>query len=188
MFRRWKIQKFVLFPTCEIDEVNEQIRIAVNKDFAFLLNEFSCYTTFELDEYIDLDSKYSKNLYRLLKQFRTTGKLYISDVQDFREKLDCPKKYSAKYFLSECIKPAIEELNLKGYFIELSVDTEKAKKRGAPIIGYVFSWKAEEQRNNMENAKKYFEKTKKVTKNRFNNFEQRDDIDLDALEQMLLNN
>lgn len=182
-----KIQKFVLFPTCEIDERNEQIKIAVNKDFSFLLNELSAYTTFELDEYIDLDSKYSKNLYRLLKQFRLTGEMRITDIQEFREKLDCPKKYSAKYFLSECIKPAVEELNEKRYFNELTVETDKARKRGSPIIGYTFFWQAEQRKKQIAEAKKSFQNTKKKSKNNFNDFQQ-NDYDFDEYEKSILSN
>lgn len=182
-----RIQKFVLFPTCDICEKTETIRIAVNKDFAFLLNELSAYTMFELDEYIDLDSKYSKNLYRLLKQYRTTGEMRISDIDDFREKLDCPKKYSAKYFMFQCIKPAIEELNEKHYFNNLTVETEKARKRGAPTIGYIFQWEAEQRKINKSEAKKSFEQTKKQTKNSFNSFEQHQ-IDFDEFEKSILSN
>ena len=136
-----EIWYFVLFPTFRVNTNEEIVTIAVNKDFTFLLNDLKAFTIFELAEFVDLNSKYSKNLYRLLKQFRTTGKLLVNDVEDFREKMDCPKTYSNKEFMRVAVKPAIEELS--PYFKGLKVEVKKAKKRGSPVVGYTFTFEAE---------------------------------------------
>jgi len=56
---------------------NWETFIKINPDFAWLLNEFTDkmkgYTIFELQESVGLQSKYAKNLYRILKQWRTKG-------------------------------------------------------------------------------------------------------------------
>lgn len=138
-----KIYYFVLFPTFIVDEAKEELTIAVNKDFTFLLNELKVFTKFELNEFIDLDSKYSKNFYRLLKQYRTTGVLQITDIETFREKMDCPTSYSNKRFYERVIKVAIKELQEKELFKNLVCTPKKAKKRGSPVIGYTFTFMPE---------------------------------------------
>ena len=109
-----KIIMFVLFPTFEIDMEKQELTVAVNERFKFILNELiKNFTHFDLKEFIKLDSKYSKTLYRLLKQFKTTGR-YEVKLDDFRNKMDCPVAYSNKYVMDLIIKPALKEL--QNYF------------------------------------------------------------------------
>ena len=139
---------FVLFPTFTIDENNETLTIGVNKDFTFLLNDLKAFTIFELAEFVDLNSKYSKNLYRLLKQFRTTGKFLVNDVEEFKEKMDCPEAYSTKDFKKFVLDVAMKELQAKKVFKDLKIETKKAKKRGSPVIAYTFTFEAEQIKKN----------------------------------------
>lgn len=194
-----RIIMFVLFPTFEINLNNNTLIVAVNEKFKFILNELvKGFTRFELVEFIKLDSKYSKNLYRLLKQFRTTGKLEINDIEDFKEKLDSPKSYKAKDFKRFVLDVAINELKEKECFRNLKVEPKTAKKRGSPVIGYTFTFQAEQlkrkptpkadeaQEPKVENAEtrelqnrhQLTPQTKKTTKqfanHRFNQFEQRE--------------
>ena len=91
-----KIIMFVLFPTFEIDIEKQELTVAVNEKFKFILNELiKNFTRFDLNEFVQLDSKYSKTLYRLLKQFKTTGVFEIK-LEDFRKRVDCPVSYSTK--------------------------------------------------------------------------------------------
>ncbi|EAI3389097.1 RepB family plasmid replication initiator protein, partial [Campylobacter jejuni] len=56
----------------------ESIEMQVNPRFEYILNQLTAnFTAFELSEFIALSGKYTKTLYRLLKQFRTTGKAYF---------------------------------------------------------------------------------------------------------------
>ena len=193
---------FVLFPTFIIDEDNETLTIGVNKDFTFLLNDLKAFTIFELAEFVDLNSKYSKNLYRLLKQFRTTGKMIINDVEDFKEKMDCPKSYSKKYFYDDVIKVAIKELNEKEVFKDLKVEPKTAKKRGSPVVGYTFTFEAEQiKKNPITNgtlgqmatqqlkAQGKVQYTSKPVNHKFNQFPQREYTkeDYKNLEKRMLN-
>lgn len=136
-----EIVKFVLFPTFRIDGENGLLTVAVNKDFQFVLNGLAGqFTMFELQEFVKLDSKYAKTLYRLLKQFRTTGDLTIK-VEDFRNKLDIPKSYPKRNIKPQIIDPTIRAL--KESFPDLECTPLKASKRGAPVYAYRFSFTPE---------------------------------------------
>ena len=131
---------FVLFPTFEIDVEQQTLTVAVNEHFRFILNELvKNFTRFDLNEFVKLDSKYSKTLYRLLKQFKTTGK-YETRLDDFRKRMDCPA-YSTKYMMDKIIKPSLEEL--QHYFTDLKCTVQYAHKRGRPVEGYVFTFEPE---------------------------------------------
>lgn len=192
---------FVLFPTFKVNPIDEIVKIGVNKDFTFLLNDLKAFTRFELAEFIELDSKYTKNLYRLLKQFRTTGKLVIDNIEDFREKLDSPKSYKTKDFKRFVLDVAIEELQEKEYFKNLKVEVKKAKKRGSPVIGYIFTFEPEKPNKKPQNGqaepklsdgntqpKQPIRTSKPKTTNRFNQFPQREYTQeaMSELEKMLL--
>ena len=88
-----------------------RIVLKVNSEFAFILYELTgLYTQFELEEFIFLKGKYSKILYRLLKQFRTAGYM-ISRWQDFKNKLAIPETMSASMIEKQILKPAVIALS-----------------------------------------------------------------------------
>lgn len=137
-----KIIMFVLFPTFEIDLHNQTLTVCVNERFQFILNELiKNFTRFDLSEFIKLDSKYSKTLYRLLKQFKSTGRLEMT-LDDFRGKMDIPTSYSPKYVMDKVIKPSIKEL--QKYFTNLQCTVKYAHKKGCPVSGYTFTFKPEQ--------------------------------------------
>ena len=85
-----EIIMFVLFPTFQINLDKQELTVAVNEKFKFILNELiKNFTRFDLAEFIQLNSRYSKTLYRLLKQYRTTGH-YEVNLEDFKTKMDVP--------------------------------------------------------------------------------------------------
>lgn len=136
---------FVLFPTFIIDKVKKNLTVRVNEDFRFVLNGITKnFTRFELAEFVEIDGKYVKHLYRLLKQFRSTG-IYSVGVNELREKLDCPKSYNNKQFMQNVINIAVAAL--QPYFGgHLVVTPQYAAKRGKPVIGYVFTFDSEAAR------------------------------------------
>ena len=114
-----EIIMFVLFPTFAINLNKQTLTVSVNERFRFILNELiKNFTRFDLQEFVTLESKYSKSLYRLLKQYRVTGK-YEIEVNDFRSKMDCPESYNNKQFMQNIINPALK--NLQNY---LSLEKE----------------------------------------------------------------
>lgn len=139
-----EIIMFVLFPTFKIDRNSETLTVAVNKEFTWLLNEIKSYTVFELSEFVELNSKYAKNLYRLLKQWRTQGQYIFYDLEEFRELMDVPKAYSNKYMMSECVAVAVKEISkLDTSFQNFKCEPIYARKRGKPLSALKFTWDAE---------------------------------------------
>lgn len=145
-----EIIMFVLFPTFAINLDEQTLTVSVNERFRFILNELiKNFTRFDLQEFVSLESKYSKSLYRLLKQYRTTGKYEVS-VDDFRAKMDCPESYNNKQFMQNIINPALK--SLQNYFQNLQCEPKYARKRGMPVIGYIFTFMPENVKSQTDHA------------------------------------
>lgn len=176
---------FVLFPTFITDSQEQILTVAVNEKFKFILNEIiKNFTRFDLNEFVQLDSKYSKNLYRLLKQYRMTGRYDVS-IMEFRKRMDCPTSYSNKYIMDLIIKPALKEL--QNHFENLQCKPKYAKKRGRPVLGYVFTFEPEKTTDSEEtwDKSKGFHDKAKNQKDGFFNFSQRE-YDYEELEKKIL--
>lgn len=102
-------RRFVLFTKYDIDSLEQTVTIGINKEFQFLLNDFSSFVKFELDEYTDITSTYAKSLYRKLKQFKETG-YYVVKVDEFRRLLDIPESYSMSAIDKRVLTPIKKEL------------------------------------------------------------------------------
>ena len=93
-------------------EYNNLLRVemTIHPYFAYLVNELRAdFTRFELAEFIALSGKYTKTLYRLLKQFRQTGWAEW-DFKEFKDLLDIPEDYEMCNIDQRILKPAIKEL------------------------------------------------------------------------------
>ena len=189
--------QFVLFTTFWIQKKEKALIIQVNPDFRFVLNALDKnFTRFELSEFTGLNGRYPKQLYRLLKQFRSTGVFRIS-LQDLREKMDIPETYDIRDIREKVLKPAIKDIS--PYFEDLKFEAKKEKRRGNPVTGYEFTFKKETVKNikddvagsSKENIKKTSNKKGNKDsgkkKGNFYNFEQRNDYDYKELERQLLN-
>lgn len=136
----------VLFTKYQLDSVKKTITISLNKDMTNILNELaSNWTRFSLTDMVKLKSTYAQNALRLFKQYRTTGKLYLSK-QDFNRLMDIPKSYlnrSTKVD-SKVIRPIMVEL--VSLFRNLNVEKVRiSNKPTSQIKGYRFTWKKENQ-------------------------------------------
>jgi len=170
---------FNLFTDYEVNTKEKTLLISVNPKYSFILNELTGnFTRFELKEFIDLNSKYSKNLYRLLKQFRTTG-VYEVNVNEFREIMDIPNSYTNRDVMSKAIKPSIDEL--QAYFTNLVCTVKTASRRGNPTIGYKFTFIPEDKIVDLDQNEKTVDKKKRTT-SKFHNFNQRT-YDFNKMEQ-----
>ena len=179
----------ILFPTYIIDENKKTLSIRINPDFAFLLNDLtSHFTLFELKEFVGLKSKYSKTLYRMLKQWRSVGQYEINDLDKFKAMIDIPASYSNSRITARCITPAITELTETKSFEDLAVRPIR-KGIGGTICGYIFTF-TPEKASGAASYTRAFEKTSEPPKspngkNKFNNFTQRS-YDFAELEKLLL--
>lgn len=141
----------------------ESIEIQVNPHFDYLINQLTAnFTAFELSEFIALSGKYTKTLYRLLKQFRTTGKAYF-EWEEFCRIMDIPEKLAMRDIDKDILKPAIKQLTkernlfdqIRVPFKNLAYEKEKAKGtrgRGGKVTGIIFTFKPENiQMQKLEN-------------------------------------
>ena len=135
---------FVMFTEFEINGHADDpyVDIKIYPKAIKLLNELESWVRYALSEFRDLKSSYAKTMFRLLKQFRTTGYAYFS-VADFNELLDVPKSYKSSNINQSVLKPIKEELT--PLFRGLTVRKKYGKGRRKPVIGYSFTWKPEKK-------------------------------------------
>lgn len=193
--------KFVLFPTFDLDPERARLKVEVNKHFYYLLSDFDTqkggFTKLELETFVKLESKYTKTLYRNLRQFRSTGK-YTVKAERFRELYDVPVSYKQSDIMKRIINPAIKELSKE--FKNLKCEVAKKPKQGAPVDKYIFTFLAIPRKNQQTEGQNEFitdennnvsyegmSKSKKKPKNKFNDFEQ-NTYDFAELEEKLLDN
>lgn len=118
--------RFVLFNGFAVDVTKKIVEVSVNPKLEGLLNNLTTeFTRFELSAFTSIRSTYSKTLFRLLMQYRSSGYLVIS-IEDFRERLDIPESYQMFNIDQRILKPALNELSL--YFNNLRAKKIKAKK------------------------------------------------------------
>ena len=67
------LTKFVAFTKYSIIRDKQLVIISVNPEFKGLFNQLKNWTRFNLEQFTNLDSTYSKTMFRLLKQYRTQG-------------------------------------------------------------------------------------------------------------------
>lgn len=133
---------FVMFTQFEIvgDTDEPYVDIKLFEKAIPLLNGLDEWVRYSLKQFNELQSSYSKTMFRLLKQFRTTGYAYFSK-EDFSELLDIPKSYRESDINKNIFKPIKEELT--PLFRGLTIKKKYGKGRGKPVIGYQFSFKSE---------------------------------------------
>lgn len=136
------LTKFVAFTKYSIIRDKQLVIISVNPEFKGLFNQLKNWTRFNLEQFTNLDSTYSKTMFRLLKQYRTQGWAEFSK-ETFFDLLDIPKSYwnSPSNIDKFILKPIKEELT--PLFKGLTIRKKYSKGRGKPIIGFRFTWKAE---------------------------------------------
>lgn len=144
-----KLTMFNLFSMYSIDRDAQTVTIAVNERFKYLFNDLDQWTVFGLEEFINLPSTYSKTMYRLVKQFRTTGHRRLG-AKTFRALLDIPKSYTSYQIQTRVIDVINKELGpiIPGFNLQplrrsqLKDPTKPAPKRGrgAQIVAFDASW------------------------------------------------
>lgn len=105
----------------------EYLEIQLNDSYQYLLNNLGMggqYTSFKLLEFQRVRGKYAKTLYRLLKQYKSTGILSVEWSQ-FRELLDIPKDYKMENIDQKVLTPSLKELRKIYPFEHLSYKKER---------------------------------------------------------------
>lgn len=129
--------------------------VKITDKFDYIINKLdSEFTVYELKEFTQIRSTYSKIVYRLLKQWRTIGKKKYA-IDEFKTLLDTPDYYNPSEIDKNILGPVLREL--PSFFNNLKVNKIKANTRGTPVIAYKFTWTPEKLKNglliNMENAR-----------------------------------
>lgn len=144
-----KYRVFSPFSFFEVNEETMEITIMWNKDFMYIANEvISNFTRFELEEFIDFKSTYTKEFFRRMKQFRSTG-FWDIDIEEFRRILDIPKSYKISHIDTKILKPIKEEL--KDYNLKIK---KQYKSNGArpKVVGFRFEFDKEKKNTNIYNT------------------------------------
>lgn len=123
-----------------------RLDLKITPHFLYLIDELNAnFTYFELNEFLKIKGKYSKVLYRLLKQFRGTGKMlnFSKDWDNFCELMQIPSEYTQSKIDEKILLPAIKELTSRGkpIFKDLTFKKIKDKSRrgqGGKVIGIEF--------------------------------------------------
>lgn len=114
------VEKFILFTGYKINKTDKLVNITINTQYQYILNELSKnFTVFELQEFNSLASSYSKNMFRLLKQYKSTG-FYKVSIEEFRRLLDIPESYNMSKISVKVIDPIEKELSnyFEGFRVE----------------------------------------------------------------------
>lgn len=136
--------------------------IKVTEEFEYVVNRLNVeFTSYELEEFTKIRSTYAKTVYRLLKQWRTTGKREFF-LEDFKRLLDTPDYYGPSHIDKNVLEPVMREL--PQFFKGLKVKKVKANTRGNPVKSYIFTWKSEKTKKWIEG--KYEDKKKNGRKER----------------------
>ncbi|MFP6310492.1 RepB family plasmid replication initiator protein [Helicobacter pylori] len=156
-------KNYMLFQVCEIVSDKETreflyMDIQLNTGYNYLLNNLGMggqYTSFNLLEFQRVRGKYAKTLYRLLKQYKSTGILSVEWSQ-FREILDIPKDYKMENIDQKVLTPALKELHKIYPFEHLSYKKERKShdKRKVTHIDFYFEQLPEGENKKQKQADK----------------------------------
>ncbi len=141
------IKSFTLFNMYEIDKEKQTVAIQVNENFKYILNDLNLgnFTRFELKEYTDINSTYSKALYMRLKQWKSTGKWEVS-LDEFRRVMSIPDSYKMGNVDQQILNPGL--LDLTPYFVGLKIEkldrNNKKSGKGRPVKKLVFTFQQQD--------------------------------------------
>ena len=132
---------FGLFDVITIKPKDKSIVFSVNEIFKYMIDDLvKNFTMFDLRELVSLKGIYPKTLFRLLKQWESTGE-YIVKINEFREIMGIPNTYLMKNIRQKIFKPCLEELGKNFERLEL-----KELKKGRNVETLVFTWKAKKKK------------------------------------------
>lgn len=128
------------FPTLIFNEVDKQIEVDINKRIMPLFMELTeQFTQYSLKEFLSLNSKHSKRIYQLLKQYESIGErtIGIDELKKFLE-IEESKSYSRFYNLEKRVLETTK--NDINSLTTLNIDYEK-EKQGKEVVAVTFKMK-----------------------------------------------
>lgn len=138
-----ELKKFLLFSGYHRSVARQTVTISVNPDMVYMLNNIeNQFTRFELEIFTNLKSFYSKTMFRLLKQYRSTG-FYKVKIEDFMHIMDVPDTYNMSRITQRVLKPIEKEL--KPLYKYLTIEKIIGKGSGGKVTHLEFNFKEKEQ-------------------------------------------
>ncbi|MGQ5708723.1 replication initiation protein [Lactobacillus sp. PSON] len=127
-----------IFQKSIVDTDTLETSVEVSNSFLYLFNHLEHWTRFSITQYVRLHSNYSRKLFRLLKQWRTTGKKEYP-IEEFRKRLQIPKSYRPTDIDRRVLTICKEELSANFQNFKISKNYRKGV-RGRKLESYVFTW------------------------------------------------
>lgn len=128
-----------LFEIFQINKDSNSLEVKLLSEKKYLFNDLkNTFTKFDLNEFLILKSKYSKNIYRLLKQW-DSKKEKIFTLDDFKKILNIPNSYRISELDRFIIKKSF--LELEAFFYNLKTDKVKI---GTKVVKIKFYWETKQ--------------------------------------------
>lgn len=137
----------------EYDPINKKVNVKVNPEiikYFDIVHDEGGYTKTLVDEIATLNSFYSRQIYMILRQWRTIGKTAPIRLDELKSRLQIPKSYRINQIRSRVIQASITEIEKLNYFKNITVhdvtDPTKfhlpdEKKNGRKrILGFYFTF------------------------------------------------
>lgn len=170
-----KIIKYICFERIDYNKETDNVKIRLGQEFYEMIIAYeNGYTIVDYFEFSSLNSIYSQNLYPLLRQFRTTGKMNIFEEkwEQFASIMQFPTALKMKdidKILNQVQKELSSERTLfdskKIPFKNLKYEKIKGegRGRGGKVIGIVWSFTPQkETKNILENPTPKQENTQQI--------------------------
>ena len=136
-----------IFQKSIVDTDTLETSVEVSNSFLYLFNHLEHWTRFSITQYVRLHSNYSRKLFRLLKQWRTTGKKEYT-IDEFRKRLQIPKSYRPTDIDRRVLTICKEALSANFQNFKITKNYRKGV-RGRKLESYIFTW-VPEQKNQQD--------------------------------------
>lgn len=109
-----------------VDEKNEKLHFELTPYAYKMLSKFSHFMSFDMKEFCSFENKYTKTLFRLLKQYENSShhtskdnpnaKVITMSKDEFMEFMDTPSDYNVNDLERKVIEPSIKEIARNSFF------------------------------------------------------------------------
>ncbi|ECL3871417.1 replication initiation protein, partial [Campylobacter upsaliensis] len=144
----------------DVDNEEELLRVKITSYAYSLLNEFGNFMSFDMNEFCSFENKYTKTLFRLLKQYENSNayideknphiKAITMSKDEFKKFMDTPDNYESKDLERKVIKPSIKEIKSKTSYFNGSTH----KSYSIQMIDYEKIFEEYEKKDNLIQRKR----------------------------------
>ena len=136
-----EFESSVMFTNVKFSQSQDLLAVKVNPKVTWLLRDVAKnFTEIDLVKLNEIKSAYSKEVYRHLRQFKNTGRWYVS-VEDFRRLLNIPESYNMMQITGKILNRHVLK-ELTPLFLNLKI---KKIKKGRSIVALEFCFDTKTQ-------------------------------------------